>query len=76
VTPVRDLSEFMTFPFSSYEVKELDAPVAEEPPRAGEGGVDCWLCTTPDDKLLWAGERWRLNRAAGEQVARNLDVAA
>src|SRR4051794_292028 len=32
----------MTFPFSSYEVKELEAAVAEEPSRTGEGGVDCW----------------------------------
>jgi len=51
----------MTFPFSSYEVKELEAAVAEEPARTGEGGVDCWQCTGPDDEFLWTDERWRLS---------------
>lgn len=58
---VRDLTEFVTFPFSSYEVRELEAAVAEEPSREGEDGADCWLCTTPDDKFLWTDERWRLS---------------
>ena len=51
----------MTFPFSSYQVKELEAAVAEEPARAGEGGVDCWQCTGQDDEFLWTDERWRLS---------------
>jgi len=51
----------MTFPFSSYEVKELEAAVAEEPARTGEGGVDCWQCIGQDDEFLWTDERWRLS---------------
>ena len=58
---MRDLSQFTTFPFSAYELKELDPAVPEEPPRDGEGGVDCWPCTAPDGEFLWTDERWRLS---------------
>jgi diadenosine tetraphosphate (Ap4A) HIT family hydrolase len=59
---MRDLTEFMTFPFESPgEVRALAPAVAEEPPRPGEGGVDCRICTAPDEDFLWAGERWRLS---------------
>ena len=42
-------------------MKELEAAVAEEPARTGEGGVDCWQCTGQDDEFLWTDERWRLS---------------
>jgi diadenosine tetraphosphate (Ap4A) HIT family hydrolase len=59
---VRDLSGWTTFPFESpVQVRPLDPPVAQEPPRHGEGGVDCGLCTAPDEDFLWADERWRLS---------------
>jgi diadenosine tetraphosphate (Ap4A) HIT family hydrolase len=59
---MRDLSDFMTFPFvGPVEVRPLDPPVEEEPPRYGEGGVDCGVCTAPDEDFLWTGERWRLS---------------
>ena len=35
-------------------------PVEAEPPRYGEGGVDCARCTRGDEGYLWTGERWRL----------------
>ena len=59
---MRDLSEWTTFPFvSPVEVRELEPAVAEEPPRNGEGGVDCWACDKPDADYLWTDERWRLS---------------
>ena len=59
---MRDLSEWTTFPFEApVEVRPLDPAVAEEPPRNGEGGVDCWACTASDDEFLWGDERWRLS---------------
>jgi diadenosine tetraphosphate (Ap4A) HIT family hydrolase len=59
---VRDLSEWTTFPFvSPVEVRPLEPAVEAEPPRFGEGGVDCGICTAPDSDFLWAGERWRLS---------------
>jgi hypothetical protein len=36
----------MTFPFSSYETRDLVPAATQEPARDGEGGVDCWLCST------------------------------
>lgn len=59
---MRDLSEWTTFPFvSPVEVRALEPAVAEEPPRFGEGGVDCRVCTAPDEEFLWADGRWRLS---------------
>jgi diadenosine tetraphosphate (Ap4A) HIT family hydrolase len=55
------VAEWETFPFDGdLRPRELRPPVEREPPRAGEGGVDCWRCTVGDDDYLWAGERWRL----------------
>ena len=40
--------------------RPLQPPVEREPPRHGEGGVDCWACETPDDAFIWTDEHWRL----------------
>jgi diadenosine tetraphosphate (Ap4A) HIT family hydrolase len=59
---MRDLSAYTTFPFElPVTVRPLDEPVPLEPDRDGEDGIDCWLCTTPDDAFLWTDERWRLS---------------
>ena len=59
---MRDFSGWASFPFESpVRVKQLDPPVAAEPPRSGEGGVDCFLCDEPDSFFLWSDERWRLS---------------
>jgi diadenosine tetraphosphate (Ap4A) HIT family hydrolase len=34
--------------------------VAAEPPRSGEGSVECWRCAKGDEDLLWSDEHWRL----------------
>jgi hypothetical protein len=55
--PVEDWD---TWPFvGPVEPRSLDAP-DEEPPRVGEGGVDCPRCDAPDDAYLWTNERWRV----------------
>jgi hypothetical protein len=52
-----------TFPFEGdLRVRPLGPPVAEEAPRRGAGGVDCHVCTAPDEDFLWTDERWRLSR--------------
>jgi diadenosine tetraphosphate (Ap4A) HIT family hydrolase len=58
---VRDLTSYETFPFDGpLRRRELDAPVDEEPPRAGEGGRDCRSCTITPDETLWHGGNWFL----------------
>ena len=53
------VEEWVTFPFESpVALRELLPPVAEEPPRAGEGGTDCWRCEHRDEDAIWSDERW------------------
>ena len=54
-------AEWGTFPFDGdLRVRPLEPPLAEEPPRHGEGGVGCRRCALPDDAYLWTSENWRL----------------
>src|SRR3954454_7840285 len=41
-------------------VKPLQPRVVPEPPRAGEGGVDCPTCAKTDDDYVWTDDTWRL----------------
>ena len=53
--------EWETFPFEGdLRPRPLLPPVEREPPRHGEGGVECLRCTRGDDGYLWTSERWRL----------------
>ena len=55
------VEEWDTFPFEGeIRVRPLLPPVEQEPPRIGEGGVDCPRCARPDDVYLWADEHWRV----------------
>jgi hypothetical protein len=60
--PLPDQSLWDIFPFEpdSLHVKPLDDLVLPEPPRSGEGGVDCWRCDHPDEGVVWSNERWVL----------------
>ena len=59
---MQDLSQWPSFPFElPVTPRPLDPPVDAEPPRRGEGGVDCGVCTAPDADFLWTDERWRLS---------------
>lgn len=55
------VQEWDTFPFDGeMRPRPLQPPVGAEPPRHGEGGVDCDSCAASDDKYLWTNENWRL----------------
>jgi diadenosine tetraphosphate (Ap4A) HIT family hydrolase len=42
------------------DVAALDPPTIPEPPRFGDGGVDCRGCTGEDSEFLWSDEHWRI----------------
>jgi diadenosine tetraphosphate (Ap4A) HIT family hydrolase len=59
------VAEWETFPFDGrLQVRPLEAPVTEEPPRQGAGGDDCSRCARSDDAYLWTDEHWRLGALA------------
>jgi len=58
---VPPVQEWESWPFEGEPtVRPLEPPVEQEPPRYGEGGVDCGRCTAPDEEYVWTNERWRL----------------
>lgn len=59
------VEEWETFPFEGeMRPRALQPPLDREPPRFGEGGVDCGACATEDADFVWTDEHWRL-RALG-----------
>jgi diadenosine tetraphosphate (Ap4A) HIT family hydrolase len=53
------VDEWDTFPFDGdLRVRPLVAPLAEEQPRRGADGVDCWRCETGVGDAIWYDERW------------------
>ncbi|MHB8642279.1 MAG: hypothetical protein ACYDA3_05275 [Gaiellaceae bacterium] len=53
------LPEWGTWPFAGdVRPSELQAPVAAEEPRAGEGGRECWRCVRGEEGAIWSDERW------------------
>lgn len=58
---VPDFARWPSFPFEGeFRVKQLDEPVAVEPPRKGEDSGECHSCSAPDDAYIWVSERWRV----------------
>ena len=56
------VEEWMTFPFTGeLRVRELMAPITEEPARSGEDGMACWRCETGQADAIWSDERWVLS---------------
>jgi diadenosine tetraphosphate (Ap4A) HIT family hydrolase len=52
------VEEWETFPFEGdMRARPLVAPLPEEPPRKGEGGIDCWRCAGEED-VIWSDEHW------------------
>jgi diadenosine tetraphosphate (Ap4A) HIT family hydrolase len=60
--PVPEQAMWEIFPFEpdSLRVKPLDPLTLPEPPRNGDGGRECWRCEHPDERVVWANERWTL----------------
>jgi diadenosine tetraphosphate (Ap4A) HIT family hydrolase len=53
------VEEWETWPFQGpVTPRVLLPPIAEEPPRQGAGGVDCWVCGAADEEFLWTNGRW------------------
>ena len=65
------LEDWVTFPFEGeIRVRELLAPIAEEPPRAGEGGSSCWRCENDDSDAIWSMARDGMHRRkAGSTIS-------
>jgi hypothetical protein len=60
-TSLPAFTTWSSFPFEgNLRVKELDDPVAVEPPRKGEDANDCAKCHTPDTAYIWVNENWRV----------------
>lgn len=50
-----------SFPFEGeFRVKQLEEPVAVEPPRRGEDASECAKCKAPDEAYIWVNENWRV----------------
>jgi diadenosine tetraphosphate (Ap4A) HIT family hydrolase len=61
------VEEWETWPFEGeLRPRPLEPPTAEDTPRRGVGGVDCWACAASDDEFLWTDERWRLVPPEGD----------
>lgn len=61
--PVPAVVGWETFPWDVVDgglaTRPLAAP-AEEAPRLGEGGVDCFLCAADLPGIIWSNDRWRV----------------
>jgi hypothetical protein len=59
--PLSRMTGWETFPFEPNGLRTvpLRAPVLPEPPRPGEGGLECPACTT-DRSPVWSDDRWQL----------------
>jgi diadenosine tetraphosphate (Ap4A) HIT family hydrolase len=56
------VEEWETFPFDGeMRPRPLQPPADRDPPRHGEGGIECGRCAAPDDEYLWTNERWRMH---------------
>lgn len=68
-------SEWDIFPFEleGLRTRRIEPPVLPEPPRGGEGGVDCRRCTKGDSDAVWSDDAWVLT-GFGEPLG--LPVAA
>lgn len=60
-TSLPSFVEWPSFPFEGkLRVKDLEDPVAVEPPRMGEDKGDCAKCQAPDSAYIWVNENWRV----------------
>jgi len=59
--PLPSSTAWSSFPYEGdLRVRPVEDVVLPEPPRHGEGGVDCGACAAPDEAYLWTDDQWRL----------------
>ena len=60
--PLSRMTGWEVFPFEpdGLRVVPLEAPQLPEPPRGGQGGVDCMSCQS-DRSRVWSDDHWRLS---------------
>ena len=56
--PIPPLEEWETFPFEGEIRTRPLRPPADDPPRQGEGGIDCWRCAQGDSDAIWSDDHW------------------
>ncbi len=66
--PPQSVWDIFPFEHESLVVKPLEPLTLPEPPRSGEGGVECWRCANPDQGAVWANDRWTLVPLTDAQV--------
>jgi len=75
-----EVGEWETWPFDGeLTPRALAPPVESEPPRRGEGGVDCWRCAHTDEDAIWSNANWLvapLSNATGLPVVVILETRA
>lgn len=60
-TRMPPVEDWETFPFEGdIRPRSLEPPAASEPPRQGEGGIDCPTCASGDGEYIWTNQNWRL----------------
>jgi hypothetical protein len=58
---VPPVEEWERWPFDgTLELRPLTPPVEAEPPRHGEGGVECRRCTSDAADALWSNDNLRV----------------
>jgi diadenosine tetraphosphate (Ap4A) HIT family hydrolase len=63
--PVPSYASWESFPYEGeLQVRPVSDVVLPEPPRHGEGGVDCHACAAQDEQYVWTDEHWRLRSTA------------
>lgn len=63
--PVPSYASWPSFPYEGdLRVRQVADVVLPEPPRQGEGGLDCSACAATDEQYVWTDEHWRLRSTA------------
>jgi len=63
--PLPSAAAWPSFPYEGdLRVRQVADVELPEPPREGEGGVDCGACAAPDAAYLWTDADWRLRSTA------------
>jgi diadenosine tetraphosphate (Ap4A) HIT family hydrolase len=56
--PMPPVGDWDTFPFEGELRTRSLRPPADEPPRQGSGGADCWRCARGVEDAIWRDDHW------------------